>query len=843
MATKQDILAELQRRGAINQPEGILDAIIETPGRAARMAVGGVAELGGLFADPLADLVNYAVGDQILGNDAKGSALALFDSVTGGEYAPSDKYQQMAQTGGEFLMGGGAMGKAAKLAGAAPQVASGMGIASGTEALGAISGGTALEAAKQADMSLPAQTAVSIAASMIPIGARAVSRGMLPKTAKDIVDAQLQSGGKVTVGGVLGGEVIPRIEAGLAQAPIVGAPMRQARIAVAKSLDDRLDDIAMMTSSKGLESLDDTGSFLRTSIAKSMDNKISKIGTQYDAIFDKIPANVSAETPTAKNALDSARSLYARNPNALKILDDPLLDNLTSGSIPAKELKSMRPQIKELADRAKNKEGMGRLSGDITKIYHALNDDIKTAASQYVKGADVELGKIDAQFKAAMDLDGRLSRWIGSKGDESLATSFKKLGGTGTAKTAAGAQISTLEDIAKALPKSDVKELSGFMLRNMGRNSEGALNPSSFVAEYSSMNPKSRKILFGRGLGVEKAKALDKIVKYAESSKTTLNPSGTAASTLDVSTILAGAYGAINSPSTLALATIPYLTAKGLASQSLAKAINNLPRASLTKPLGEFSRMTLTTLVMKAGANKREAEEFADNVLSDKDSNQGYDKKELIRQELLRRGVTLGTNNSPMGAGGDNNGFANGNNDLMQQSPSLDQDLYQDVDRINASPQSALPQHIKQNEGLRYNAYMDTPNNRSVGYGFNMQSGIAKDVWKRAGIRASFDDVFNGRDGITPQEAEALGQASFQIAAEDAMRIFPDIMDYTPARQEAILDLSYQLGAPRLSEFKSTIAAAKQGKWTTAANHLLKSEYAKQTPKRARQVARAFING
>lgn len=154
-----------------------------------------------------------------------------------------------------------------------------------------------------------------------------------------------------------------------------------------------------------------------------------------------------------------------------------------------------------------------------------------------------------------------------------------------------------------------------------------------------------------------------------------------------------------------------------------------------------------------------------------------------------------------------------------------------------------IPDSTRQNEGLRLNTYIDTTGNRTVGFGFNLDSPSARNVWKQSGIQADFNAVRKGDASLTMQEAEALASASTRVALDDVMNVFPDYLDYSPARQEALFDLSYQLGGPTLNEFKGTIAAVKKGNWTTAARNLLKSKYAKQVPNRARRVARALING
>lgn len=613
--TLEQIDAEIARRKAANTPkpenESFLDAIIRTPGAAGRMAVGGMASLGGLLADPVGDLVEYATGTPMM--PTRDAALSLYDEATGGKYAPRNAMERTTQMAGEFLTGGGATGAAAKALGAAPAIVKSLAVTSPTDALSAISGGLGLGAAQEADLSAPAQMGVSLAASMLPYGARGAGRGLLPKTSREVVNSQLAAGGDITVGGVMGGGVIPRVEAGLAQAPIVGAPIRRAREAVASSLTKRLDDIADATSPEVISSLDDAGQTVRTYVTQSTKNRIGEASKLYDDIFAKIPSDTIADTAASRAILGDLRSKYRYNDKALKFLDDDVLTSLTKGEIPAQELKIMRPQIKDLAESAAKKEGLGSLAKDINRIYTQINDDIKSTAARVVKGSDKEIAFADAKFKAALDLDDRLTRWIGAKGDEALATSFKKLGGAGTAKTAAGANIRVLEDIASVLPDDQIADLSSYMIRTMGRSADGTLNPMAFADEYMSMNPKAKAILFGKTLPKEQRAALDKIAQYAQSSKATLNAPGSGAAILDYANI-AYAFHAITSSSNLAMALLPYAISKGLASQTLAKAINKLPRAALERPVSSFKGGTLRNLMLQRGATKEDVEGFINSI-------------------------------------------------------------------------------------------------------------------------------------------------------------------------------------------------------------------------------------
>lgn len=154
---------------------------------------------------------------------------------------------------------------------------------------------------------------------------------------------------------------------------------------------------------------------------------------------------------------------------------------------------------------------------------------------------------------------------------------------------------------------------------------------------------------------------------------------------------------------------------------------------------------------------------------------------------------------------------------------------------------SLLPEDIRHDEGLRHAVYPDTKGNATVGYGFNMDSGIGRKVWKAAGIPVPFDDVRAGRATIDDAHAEALGRASYEVAANDAQSIYGDLSQYSEPRKQALLNLSYQFGQPRLAKMASFNAAVKNEAWPEAVRQLLKSDYAKKDPTRAREVARKLL--
>jgi lysozyme len=55
--------------------------------------------------------------------------------------------------------------------------------------------------------------------------------------------------------------------------------------------------------------------------------------------------------------------------------------------------------------------------------------------------------------------------------------------------------------------------------------------------------------------------------------------------------------------------------------------------------------------------------------------------------------------------------------------------------------------------------------------------------------------------------------------------------------QEALVNLSFNMGIPRLMQFKKTLALLREGDFESAADELLDSRYAEQVGRRALEIA------
>lgn len=128
--------------------------------------------------------------------------------------------------------------------------------------------------------------------------------------------------------------------------------------------------------------------------------------------------------------------------------------------------------------------------------------------------------------------------------------------------------------------------------------------------------------------------------------------------------------------------------------------------------------------------------------------------------------------------------------------------------------QDRLLSTLKRHEGFRAKPYRDSEGVLTIGYGRNL------------------DAV-----GISEIEAHDLLTADIQVALGAAQRLVPDWDALDDARQEALVNMIFNLGAPKFLEFRRMRAAIAAGDWERAAAEALDSKWARQVGARAREIA------
>ena len=129
-----------------------------------------------------------------------------------------------------------------------------------------------------------------------------------------------------------------------------------------------------------------------------------------------------------------------------------------------------------------------------------------------------------------------------------------------------------------------------------------------------------------------------------------------------------------------------------------------------------------------------------------------------------------------------------------------------------------LRDRIKRHEGLRLEPYQDSLGNWTIGYGCRLP--------------------------LTDTEIEAIFELRYD-AADDALdRILNDGVGLLGlARDGVVLEMCYQLGERGVRRFERMMAALCEHNYAKAADEMLDSAWARETPERAQELAAIMRTG
>ena len=97
--------------------------------------------------------------------------------------------------------------------------------------------------------------------------------------------------------------------------------------------------------------------------------------------------------------------------------------------------------------------------------------------------------------------------------------------------------------------------------------------------------------------------------------------------------------------------------------------------------------------------------------------------------------------------------------------------------------------------------------------------------------------------GITEAEATLLLSNRVQVATAAADALTPGLRERDPVRADVLAEMAFQMGGNGLANFKNTLAAVRAGEWGAAADGMLASAWARQTPARAQALAQTMRSG
>lgn len=97
--------------------------------------------------------------------------------------------------------------------------------------------------------------------------------------------------------------------------------------------------------------------------------------------------------------------------------------------------------------------------------------------------------------------------------------------------------------------------------------------------------------------------------------------------------------------------------------------------------------------------------------------------------------------------------------------------------------------------------------------------------------------------GISKDESRYLLMNDINRFARDVSAALPWSDKLSDARRAVLIGMAFQMGLKGLMNFANTLAAVKAGDYDKAANGMLNSLWARQTPARARRMATQMRTG
>ena len=136
---------------------------------------------------------------------------------------------------------------------------------------------------------------------------------------------------------------------------------------------------------------------------------------------------------------------------------------------------------------------------------------------------------------------------------------------------------------------------------------------------------------------------------------------------------------------------------------------------------------------------------------------------------------------------------------------------------------SRIVEDLKRHEGVILHGYYDHLNYMTCGVGRCLEEGV--------GI------------GLTMEEAEYLLANDIARVREELTKTFEWFEDLNEPRQEAMINLNFNLGLTKLRGFKMALAAMAENDFDEAADQFMDSRWSSQVGRRAVEVTEQIRTG
>jgi len=163
------------------------------------------------------------------------------------------------------------------------------------------------------------------------------------------------------------------------------------------------------------------------------------------------------------------------------------------------------------------------------------------------------------------------------------------------------------------------------------------------------------------------------------------------------------------------------------------------------------------------------------------------------------------------------------------------------VHRIEAEKKenvnSNLYETIARHEGIRDTAYFDSKGILTIGAGFNLEKQGAKERIEKMGL--NYELVCDKKQKLSKEHIFLLMKEDVETAISDAKKYVGEKWEsLNPDAKEIIINMSYNLGYPRLSKFKKLKHALINRDYQTAAKEMKDSKWYYQVGNRSKELVK-----
>ena len=130
---------------------------------------------------------------------------------------------------------------------------------------------------------------------------------------------------------------------------------------------------------------------------------------------------------------------------------------------------------------------------------------------------------------------------------------------------------------------------------------------------------------------------------------------------------------------------------------------------------------------------------------------------------------------------------------------------------------------LRKHEGVETHAYKCTAEKITIGVGRNIDPA--------------------GGIGLSDDEIDFLLANDVARVNKELLLTFSWFAELDEVRKDCMVNICFQLGLPRLKKFKMSLAHMKNGDYDLAADEFLMSNWANQTPARAKDIAGMIRSG